>query len=86
MKLADAYKISELKFDVQANKRRQNYFTWSSKLQSILAMFSQTASVFKNQKITSFQDPKDIGNKALYLLIASRVDEYFQRLIRTVEG
>jgi hypothetical protein len=86
MKLADDYKISELKFDVQASKHRQNYFTWSSKLQSILAMFPQTSMVFWNQTINFFQDPEDVGNKALYLLIASRVDEYFQCLIKSVEA
>jgi hypothetical protein len=49
-------------------------------------MFPQTSSVFQHQSIHHFEDPEDVGNKALYLLIASRVDEYFQRLIKHVDG
>jgi hypothetical protein len=49
-------------------------------------MFSQTASVLNNDEIVPFQDATCIGNKALYLLVGSRVDGYFQRAIKQFEG
>jgi hypothetical protein len=55
------------------------------KIQPILAMFSQTATVLPNDKIVSFRDPHAIGNRALYLLISSRTDSYFQRAIKQFE-
>ncbi len=86
IKLADTYKVPELRFDEQAKKRRYNYHTWISKLRPILAMFSQTSSVLTDDTVTPFSDPTCIGNKALYLLIGSRVDGYFQRAIKPLEG
>lgn len=84
--LAETYKIPELTFDTKATKRRTNYFLWSSKLRPVLAMFSQTCKVFDEIDIKPFQDPEDVGNKALYLLISAKVDEYFQRAIKKFEG
>jgi len=55
------------------------------KIQPISAMFSQTATVLPNDKIVSFRDPHAIGNRALYLLISSRTDSYFQRAIKQFE-
>jgi len=66
-----------LKFDQQASKRRFNYQAWLMKLQPILAMFSQTVR---------FKNPHAIGNRALYLLIASRTDSYFQRAIKQFDS
>jgi len=85
IKLADSYKVPELKFDEQASKRRFNYQAWLMKLQPILAMFSQTASVLPKDKVVPFSDPHAIGNRALYLLISSRTDSYFQRAIKQFE-
>jgi len=85
IKLADSYKVPELKFDEQASKRRFNYQAWIMKLQPILAMFSQTAQVLPNDKVIPFTDPHAIGNRALYLLILSRTDSYFQRAIKQFE-
>jgi hypothetical protein len=85
IKLADSYKIPELKFDEQASKRRFNYQAWLMKLQPILAMFTQTASVLPKDKVIPFSDPNAIGNRALYLLISSRTDSYFQRAIKQFE-
>jgi hypothetical protein len=45
IKLASSYKVQELTFDVQASKRRYNFSTWFSKLQTILSVFPQTASM-----------------------------------------
>jgi hypothetical protein len=85
IKLADSYNIPELKFDEQASKRRFNYQAWIMKLQPILAMFSQTASVLPNDKVIPFSDPHATGNRALYLIISSRTDSYFQRAIKQFE-
>jgi hypothetical protein len=51
-----------------------------------LAMFPQTAVVFKDNKIIPFKNPDDIGNRALQFLICSKVDEYFQRSIKQFQG
>jgi hypothetical protein len=86
IKLADTYKVPELKFDEQAKKRRYNFHTWIMKLRPILAMFPQTSSILIDDEIIPFDDPTCIGNKALYLLLGSRVDGYFQRAIKQHEG
>jgi hypothetical protein len=85
IKLAESYKVPELKFDEQASKQRHNYQTWLMKLQPILAMFTQTASVLPRDKVVPFTDPTALGNRAFYLLISSQVDSYFQRAIRQFE-
>jgi len=85
IKLADSYKVLELKFDEQASKRRFNYQAWIMKLQPILAMFTQTASVLPNDKVVPFSDPHATGNQALYLLISSCTDSYFQWAIKQFE-
>jgi hypothetical protein len=85
IKLAESYKVPELKFDEQASKRRFNYQAWIMKLQPILAMFNQTATVMPHDKIIPFTDPHALGNRALYLLISSRTDSYFQRAIKQFE-
>jgi hypothetical protein len=84
--LAEKYKVPELTFDTKATKRRANYYLWSSKLRPILAMFPQTNKVLYNGNITSYDNPNDVGNKALYLVISAKVDEYFQRAIKKFEG
>jgi hypothetical protein len=87
IKLANSYKIPELTFDVQASKQRFNFSTWYSKLQTILLMFPQTASVIDNMGMVKFyENSNDVGNKALFLLIGSKVDTYFQRAIRHFTG
>jgi hypothetical protein len=85
IKLAESYKVPKLKFDEQASKRQFNYQAWFMKLQPILAMFAQTATVMPNDKIVPFPDPHALGNRALYLLISSRTDSYFQRAIKQFE-
>jgi len=55
------------------------------KLQPILAMFTQTASVLPNDTVVPFSDPHATGNRALYLLISSRTDSYFQWAIKQFE-
>jgi hypothetical protein len=47
-------------------------------------LHSQT--LFQDNDIIPYENPEDIGNKALYILISSKVDEYFQRAIKQFEG
>lgn len=75
IKLANSYKIPEFTFDIQASKRCLNFSTWYSKMQTILSMFPQTALVVQDPNTVSFYpNSKDIGNKALFLLIGAKVD------------
>jgi hypothetical protein len=53
IKLADTYKVPELRFDEQASKRLFNFQNWIMKLRPILAMFPQTATVFPGDTIIS---------------------------------
>jgi hypothetical protein len=51
---------------------------WIMKLQLILAMVPQTTTVLPGDTIIPFKDPHAISNQALYLLLSSRIDSYFQ--------
>jgi hypothetical protein len=85
IKLADTYKVPELKFDEQATQQGDNYHTWIMKLCPILAMFPQTASGLPGDSIIPFQDPHSNRNRAFYLLLSARTDSYFQRAIKQHE-
>jgi hypothetical protein len=87
IKLANSYKFPELTFDIQASKRRYNFSTWFTKLQTILSMFPQTSNVIQDSGMIMFYpNSNDFGNKALFLLIGAKVDNYFQRAIRPFAG
>mmetsp|Transcript_9605 Transcript_9605/g.13883 ORF Transcript_9605/g.13883 Transcript_9605/m.13883 type:complete len:148 (-) Transcript_9605:11-454(-) len=43
-------------------------------------MFKQTANVFNNEIIIAFKDPSCVGNKALFILVNAKVDNYFRNL------
>jgi len=46
-------------------------------------MFSQTAPVLDaNNGIIEFTDPNCIGNQALYMLISSKIDNFYRNLIQ----
>jgi hypothetical protein len=49
-------------------------------------LFPQTSSVLFEDEIVPFDNPTCIGNKALYLLLGSRVDGFFQWAIKSNEG
>jgi hypothetical protein len=85
IKLAETYKVPELKFDEQAQRRRFNFHSWIMKLKPILAMFPQTSKVLPGDTVIPFTDPHHIGNRALYLLLCSRIDPNFQRAIKEYE-
>jgi hypothetical protein len=86
LKISETYKIPELTFDTKTKTRQTNYFTRCSKLRPILAMFPQSSKIFQENEIVPYETPGDIGNKALYILIRSKVDEYFQRALKKFEG
>ncbi len=85
IKLAETYKVPEFKFDKQAQHRRLNFHNWIMKLKPILAMFPQTSKVLPGDTVIPFADPHHIGNRALYLLLCSRIDPYFQRAVKEYE-
>jgi hypothetical protein len=49
-------------------------------------MFSHTSSALIDDEIIPFDDPTCIGNKALSLLIGSRINGYFHCTIKQFEG
>lgn len=48
-------------------------------------MFPQMAKVLPGDNVVLFSDPHHIGNQALYLLLCSCVDPYFQRAVKEYE-
>jgi len=86
IKLANTYKVPELTFTDKARARRTAYQTWFTKLRTILAMFAETSQLIQGENVIPFTNADCIGNKAIFLLIGSRVDAYFQRAIRKYEG
>jgi len=50
---------------------------WSSKIRPILAMSPQTNQVLQDVAVKSYDNPEDIGNKALWPLRVSIVDVCF---------
>jgi len=56
-------KITELKYEEQAGKRRLYFHNWLTRLASVINMFSQTASVLDaDNEIVLFPDPNCVGN------------------------
>jgi hypothetical protein len=80
LKLADSYKVPTLKFNSDPIKQQKYYNEWTSKIYSFTYMFHQTVRVMRSGAfgtITFYDEPQYIGNKALYMLISSRVDFHF---------
>jgi hypothetical protein len=48
-------------------------------------MFPQTSAVLPGDTIVPCVDPHNDGNRALYLLICSRTDAYFQCVVKQYE-
>lgn len=48
-------------------------------------MFPQTATVLPGDMVVHFIDPHSTGNKALYLLLCSQTDAYFQCAVKQFE-
>ncbi len=77
IKLANTYNVPELKFSEQASKHRLAYTAWITKLKTILSMFPSTMNLIGYDFINPFPDAICFQNKAVFLLIGSKVDAYF---------
>jgi hypothetical protein len=77
IKLANTYNIPELKFSEQATKRHMAYTAWVTKLKTILSMFPATTNMISQDTIILFQDPNCYQNKAVFLLMGSKVNANF---------
>jgi hypothetical protein len=86
IKLANTYKVPELKFSDQASKRRSAYNAWVTKMRTILSMFPGTMNLFQQDTIIPFSDPDCAENKAVFLLISSKIDTYFLKAIMIHNG
>ena len=75
-------KIEQLKWHTQAQQRRTNFHHWISRIKDVCAMFKETSSIMPKETIIPFQDKKCVGNRALYQLILSKVDNHCRDLLR----
>jgi hypothetical protein len=48
-------------------------------------MLPQTAAVLSGNTVNPFLDPYNDGNRALYLLVCSQTDAYFQHAVKLYE-
>ena len=80
---SEKHKVNELKYEEQAGKRRLYFHNWLTRLAAVIKMFAQTASVLDiDNDIILFSDPTCIGNRALYMLLCSKVDNFYRNLIQ----
>mmetsp|Transcript_9598 Transcript_9598/g.13856 ORF Transcript_9598/g.13856 Transcript_9598/m.13856 type:complete len:170 (+) Transcript_9598:1328-1837(+) len=49
-------------------------------------MFKQTSTVFNQEVIVIYKDPSCVGNKALFILVNAKVDNYFRNLLTRTTG
>ena len=75
-------KIDQLKWHIQAQQRRTNFHHWISRIKDVCAMFKETSSIMPKETSVPYQDKKCIGNRALYQLILSKVDNHCRDLLR----
>jgi hypothetical protein len=80
---SEKHKVNELWYEVQAGRRRLYFHNWLTRISAVIKMFSQTAPVLDaNNGIIEFTDPNCIGNQALYMLISSKIDNFYRNLIQ----
>jgi len=80
---SEKHKVTELKYEEQAGKRRLYFHNWLTRMSAIIKMFSQTAPVLDvENNIIEFDDPNCVGNQALYMLLCSKVDNFYRALIQ----
>jgi len=80
---SEKHKVNELKYEEQAGKRRLYFHNWLTRLAAVIKMFPQTAPVLAiDNEIVLFPDPTCIGNRALYMLLCSKVDNFYRTLIQ----
>jgi len=73
---AEKAKIDPLRWHTQASQRRSNFHHWVSRIKDVCAMFKETSTIMPKEKIIPYEDKKCIGNRALYQLILSKVDNH----------
>jgi len=73
-------KIEPLKWHTQAQQRRTNFHHWIARIKDVCAMFKETSNIMPKEVIIAFADKKCIGNRALYQLILSKVDNHCRDL------
>jgi hypothetical protein len=80
---AEKHKVTELHYEEQAGKRRLYFHNWLTRISAVVKIFSRTAPVLDaNNKIIEFLDSTCIENQALYMLISSKVDNFYRNLIQ----
>jgi hypothetical protein len=80
---SEKHKVNELKYEEQAGKRRLYFHNWLTRLAAVIKMFPQTAPVLDiDNEIVLFPDPTCIDNRALYMLLCSKVDNFYRTLIQ----
>ena len=58
------------------------FHNWLTRIAHVIKMFPQTAMVLDNKNdIIDVADPSCIGNRPMYLLISSKVDNFYRTLI-----
>jgi transposase InsO family protein len=75
-------KIEQLKWHTQAQQRRTNFHHWIARIKDVCAMFKETSNIMPKEVIIPFADKKCIGNRAIYQLILSKVDNHCRDLLR----
>jgi len=80
---SEKHKVNELKYEEQAGKRRLYFHKWLMQVAAVIKMFSQTASVLDaDNEVVLFPDSNCIGNRSLYMLLCSKVDNLYRNLIQ----
>jgi len=80
---SEKHKVTELKYEEQAGKRRLYFHNWLTRLSAVIKMFSQTAPVLDAENnIIEYADSNCVGNQALYMLLCSKVDNFYRTLIQ----
>lgn len=79
----DKNNIPELRFDPHPNKWCLLYTNWLARLLPIIKMFSKTSPVYDNETIILFDDPLGICNQALYMLITTKVDNFYWNMLHS---
>ena len=81
---AEKQAVSILKYDDNANKRRYNYQRLITVIKTVMEMFKETQGVIVSESIIPYQDPKCVGNQAVFILVNSKVDNYFRQVLTQV--
>ena len=81
---AEKQAVGILKYDDNASKRRYNYQRWITGITTVMEMFKETQGIIVVETIKSFKDPNCVGNQSVFILVNSRVDNYFRQVLTRV--